>query len=236
MRFEGAALDGLKLLITPAMPAVDDAFLARVRPWIESGGTWIIAPLTGTRTTEHTAQTEAGLGALEALAGVECVFGFPITQTSARGAAFGLSAGLTGWCTALRASAPDTKIIGTIRGALAPGLAFLTERPLGRGTVVVLGVQPDGDDGAKLLDQLVSHYATRAGIKPTLPATPGILVVPRHSADGKALTIVLDFAGQGGEATLPAHTTDALTGQPLPAGTLRIDRYDYRALYLNLNR
>lgn len=227
LRFEGAALDGLKLLVTPAMPAVDADFLARVQPWIEAGGTWIVAPLTGTRTPEHTAPTDAGLGALDALAGVESVFGFPFTDTGILGSAFGLTTALTGWGLALRPAA-GTRSLGTIHGGAADGLAFLTERPLGRGHIVLLAVQPEGEAASSLLDRLIRHCADRAGVSPVLAARPGTLVAPRRTREGEPLLVALDFTGRGGGVTLPAGLTDALTAQPLPAGELTLAPYAHR--------
>ena len=45
VRFEGADIDDLKLLVTPAMPYVSDAFLAKVERWVRAGGTWLCGPL-----------------------------------------------------------------------------------------------------------------------------------------------------------------------------------------------
>ncbi len=229
VRFEGAALDGLKLLVTPAMPYAGPDFLARVEQFVRGGGTWICAPITGTRAAEHTLPTDAALGVIEKLAGVETVFSFPITGTGATGEAFACAAPLAGWCSALRPASPDTKVVGTLQSALTPGLALITERQLGNGAVVVLGTMPDGAHGRTLLARLVAHYATQAGIAP-LVSSPGTVVCPRVRADGSALWVVVNLDGQGGEATLPRPATDALSGAKVPAGPLKLDRYGWRVL------
>ena len=102
VRFEGASLEGLKLLITPAMPYASPDFLARVEKFVRAGGIWLCAPITGTRAAEHTLPVDAALGAIEKLAGIETVFSFPITGTGATGEAFDCPAPLAGWCCALR--------------------------------------------------------------------------------------------------------------------------------------
>jgi beta-galactosidase len=229
IRFEGAALDGLRLLITPAMPYASPAFLARVEQFVRGGGIWICAPITGTRAAEHTLPTDAALGAIEALAGVETVFSFPITGTGATGEAFNCAAPLAGWCSALRPASADTKVVGTLQSALTPGLALLTERSLGQGAVVVLGTMPEGEYGRALLAKLVAHYAARAGIAP-LTASPGTIVCPRVRADGSTFWIAVNLNGQGGEVHLPRAATDALSGAALAAGPLKLGRYEWRAL------
>lgn len=230
IRFEGAALDGLKLLITPAMPYVSADFLARVEKFVRDGGIWICAPITGTRAAEHSLPTDAALGAIETLAGVETVYSFPITGTGAIGDAFGIRAPLAGWCTALRSTSPDTRVVGPLKTDLAPDLAFLTERRLGRGSVVVLGAMPDGPEGRKLLDKLVSHYAAQVGVERPCAASPGTIVHLRRRNNGRELWIVVNMNGQGGEITLPRGATDALTGAPIGARSIRVGRYDWRAL------
>jgi beta-galactosidase len=232
VRFEGAPLDGLKLLVTPMMPYVSPHFLAKVEKFVRAGGVWICAPTTGTRAAEHTVPTEAGLGAVDALAGVTTVFSFPITGTGSTGRAFGVTAPVGGWCSALRPAGPATKVVGLLRSEQAPGLAFLTERRVGKGAVVVLGALPDGKAGAKLLAKLVAHYAKQAGVTLRFDASPGTVVCPRATADGKALWVVVNLDGKGGRVRLPKGATDALTGRRLPAGSLPVGRYRWRAVWL----
>lgn len=230
VRFEGAGLDGLKLLVTPLMPYASPEFLAKVEKFVRAGGVWICGPVTGARTGEHTVPTDAGLGGVEALAGVRTVFSFPITGTGGEGEAFGVSAPLGGWCSALQVAAADAKVVGALKSELAPGLAFLTERKLGAGAVVVMAAQPEGEAGRRLLAALVRHYAERAGITARYEVTAGTLVCPRVTDDGKALWIVVNMDGRGGAVTLPAGATDAISGEKLPAGATKLERYGWRAV------
>lgn len=219
VRFEGASLEGLKLLITPMMPHASDAFLANVDKFVRAGGVWICAPVTGTRTAEHTVPTEAGLGAIDAFAGVETVFSYPVTGTDARGSAFGLSAPLAGWCSALRAAHPDTRTVGKLETALVPGgeAAWLTERKLGAGLVVVLGAQPEGEAGENVLKRMIAHYADCAGVKEKYEVAPGTLVCPRVQADGAKSWIVVNMDGCGGTARVGGKA-------------VKVDRYAWQAV------
>jgi beta-galactosidase len=191
---------------------------------------WICAPTTGSRGAEHTVPTDAGLGAVDAFAGVETVFSFPLTGTGSTGKAFGLTAPVAGWCSALRPASSDTKVVGTLKSEQAPGLAFLTERKLGKGRVVVLGALPDGKAGEKMLAKVVTHYAAQAGVTLRFNGTPGTLVCPRVTTDGKKLWVVVNLDGKGGKVRLPSGATDALTGKKLPAGPLKLARYAWRTV------
>jgi beta-galactosidase len=202
VRFEGASLDGVKLLITPMMPHVSAEFLARVEAMVRGGGVWICAPVTGTRTAEHTIPLEDGLSNVADFAGVEAEFSYPATGTDAVGEGFGLSAPLAGWCSALRHRIADTRIVGQLKTKLVPGgeSGWLTERTLGGGAVVVIGAQPQGESGRALLEKLVEHYAVRAGVMERYEVSPGTLVCPRRDAAGKKSWIVVNMDGAGGEA------------------------------------
>ena len=233
IRFEGASFDGLKLLVTPMVPHLSAEFLARAEKFVRAGGVWICGPLSGGRTAEHTVPTDAALGALEQLAGIEVMYSFTVNGIDAKAEAAGLSAPLAGWCNALRPAAPETKVVGTlVTDRVEAGLAFATERPLGKGALVVLGAQPQGDEGKAMLAKLVTHYAGRAALGSRYVATPGTLVAPRVAADGGRLWIVVNMDGAGGEVQLPADAQDAVTGAALPGRTLKLGRYEWRAVRL----
>ncbi len=209
LRFEGASLDGIKLLITPMMPAARPEFLAQVEKFVRAGGVWLCAPVTGTRTEEHTVPTEGGLGAVEALAGVETVFSYPVTGTDAMGELFGQTAPLAGWCPALRPTHPDAHVLGELKTKLigTEKLAFVTERKLGAGSVVVLGAQPEGDPGLTQVRSLIAHCADQAQVKERYTSTRGTLVCGRIFDDGRRFSIVVNMDGAGGEATIDGKTT-----------------------------
>lgn len=228
VRFEDAPLDGLKLLVTPYMPHVSEAFRERVTAWMKTGGVWIAGPVTGARTAEHTVPTDAALGPLEALAGVETVFSFPITGAESTGTAWNLKAPLSGWCHAFKAAAPEVKVVGTLEGELAKGLGFITERSVGKGAIVMLGADPQGDEGQALLAKLVTHYAERAGVTRRYTVSPGTLVAPRVDDAGRESWLVVNLDGKGGKVDLPKAARDGLTGKPVPAGPLALARYEYR--------
>jgi beta-galactosidase len=230
LRFEGASLGGLKLLITPMMPHASGAFLKKVESFVRAGGVWLCAPVTGTRTAEHTVPTDAGLGGVEPLAGVEAVFSFPVTDTGGEGEAFGCTAKLGGWCSALKPASSDTRAIGGLKSGLAPGLAFVTERKLGEGLVVAIAAQPLGAEGEKLLARLVNHYAAKAKVAARFEVTPGTIVCPRIGDDGKKVWVLVNMDGKGGEMTLPADAKDALSGERLAGGGLKLRRYEWRAI------
>ncbi|MCF3651700.1 beta-galactosidase [Synoicihabitans lomoniglobus] len=233
VRFEGAALDGLKVLFTPAMACVDEVFLDRVEAWVRAGGTWVCGPLTGTRTAEHNVPTDAGLGArLERLAGVEMVYAWPLTGSGTKGIVDSArEIPLAGWGMALRPSSEATRVRGVLRSdSPAEGLAWWTERDWGAGRIVMLTAEPEGDVGGKWLHEFVRSCAAEAGVASWGQPSPGTLIAPQCDANGESWWIAINCDGQGGTVVVPDGLTDAITGEAVAAGTLTVGRYAWRAL------
>lgn len=228
VRFEGASLAGLKLLITPAMPYVSEEFAQRIVKFVTAGGVWLAGPVTGTRGREHTVPTQAGLGLLDALAGVTTKYVVPLTKTASEGRAFGLSVPLSGWCAAMT---PNEGVlsIGVIKSGVAAGHSFITERKLGAGRVIVLGAHPHGEAGAHLIRKLISHCAGVAGVEQKFPVTAGTIVSPRVSKSGQETWLVVNMDGKGGRLDLPKFSTDAYTEAPVKQA-LAVAPYQWRAI------
>ena len=229
VRFEGAALDGLKLWITPAMPYVSAEFLQRAVSFVKAGGIWLIAPGTGMRTREHTNHTDAGLGMLDAVAGVKTQAVFPLTATGITGSVDNKTLNFTGWCAAVKADSTDTKVLGKINSDLVPDTAFLTERQLGKGKIVLLSAHPIGDEGKKFIQELIKKYAGELNITRTFEVTPGTVVCPRVDDQGKQLSVVINMNGEGGSVKLPAACRDVISGKII-SGTLHLKSYEWRVL------
>lgn len=210
VRFENAALDGLKLLITPHMPYVSEAFLLRVQAFVEAGGIWIAGPLTGTRGKEHTVPTDAGLGLLEPFAGVKTRYVLPLTGTGTKASALGMEIELSGWCAAVKPYT-NTSIIGTITSGRAKGLSFLTEKQQGKGRIVLLGAQPHGDNATAFMQTLIRHYAALAGVDAPVVSSDGV-VVSRWQQGNKQTLIAVNMTATPGDVEVNGGVTIAPYG------------------------
>ena len=232
VRFENAGLGGLKLLITPAMPYVSEAFLQRVIAFVKAGGIWLIAPGTGTRTREHTVHTNAGLGMLDAVAGVETQYLFPLTATGITGTVKDKTLNFTGWCAAVKPAVPEAKVLGKINSELVPDTAFLTERKMGKGKIVLLSAHAAGDNGKLFTQELVRSYAHELSLSP-IRASQGTVVCPRVNSQGKQLWVVINMNGEGGNVDLPEGCRDAFSEQLIDSRSLVLTGYEWRVLWVN---
>jgi len=230
VRFENAGLEGLKLLLTPAMPYVSEAFLARVMNFVKGGGIWIAGPVTGTRGKEHTVPVDGGLGLLDKFAGIDTRYVVPLTGTDSTGSALGVEAELSGWCAAMK-PAPGTRVIGNIISGVASGHAFICERSMGKGKVVVLGAHPGGDNGQTMIDRLILHYASEAGVQQQFNADSGVVVAPHIDRSGDKFWLVVNMKGQASKVELPSGAIDGLTNKSFNASYLTIPAYEWRVIY-----
>lgn len=225
--FEGADLEGYKLLMTPFMPYVSDEYLNRAKAFVEKGGIWIVGPLTGWRTGEHTVHTDAGLGNLEKIAGVETTYIYSMTGTQAEGHAFGMSAPL-GLLSAVF-EPKGAKVMGTVHGGVTPGLAFITEHKIGKGKMVMVGSTPQGEAGKAMIKKIIDHYACEAGISLRFNTTPGTIVAPRQSED-KKVWVIVNMDGKGGSVEIPQQGFDLLRQQAIEPGLMSVGSYEYKII------
>ncbi|MBD0378754.1 beta-galactosidase [Paenibacillus sedimenti] len=224
---EGADLDGYKLLFTPFIHYLSPDYINRAQQFVEKGGIWVVGPLTGGRTEHHTIHTDAALGQLEQLAGVETLYTYPMDGTNSIGRAFGESAPLGMWSAVFETK--EAAAVGIIEEGLAPGKAFITEQKYGKGKIVMLGSMPMGEEGDMLLKKLIGHYAGEAQLSLRTNVTQGTIVAPRVG-DGYTVWVIVNMDGHGGSVTISQEGYDLLKQQPLFPGKLEIGKYEYRLI------
>ncbi len=193
------------MLIVPYLTCVEDAFVARLGPWLERGGAAVLGPCSGTRTPENTAHTNGLLGKLEER------FGFSTrhwewagaTTIEYQGRALDVPAGET----VSFAEGPGIEVLGCYKTGRQSGEAWGIAVPVGKGTLYLIGTHLPPEANVALF----AGVAQRSGV-PRLPALPNTTVIPMDSPDrGRALAV----ANWGTEAVsfpLTSPAKDALTG------------------------
>jgi len=206
---EEGPLSDYRVLITPFLPMVPEGFRQRARAFVESGGHWIIGPMTGFRTVENTTWTTSALGGLEEVIGAEVAYRIPADPAQGLLWADGREGQALVWCEALRPR-PGTEVLATHRNPLLEGLAAVTRRCLGAGTVTFLGTVPD----APLLSELLAEACREAGVIAAGCCSDSVLAVPREGG-GRQGVILVEYAGKPAAVTLPYPGTELLTGKPV---------------------
>lgn len=231
---ENTDLIGYKMLVTPFMFNLSDEYVARAKAFVEAGGIWLVGPMTGGRTKEHTINTDAGMNKMvEELAGIEVMSSYPIDKTGSIGEAFGIKAPLRLWTHQFEVR--DAKVMGWIRGGITPDEPFISEKQLGKGKIVILASTPENsEEGNKLLQNIFLHYAKEAGIHQLATASEGTIVIPRHSQTNEKYLVVVNMDGKGGNINLTQEVYDVLQQKHITKGNLHVEPFGYSILKLCL--
>ena len=219
-----------KMLVTPFLWHLSDDYVRRAKAFVENGGIWIVGPMTGGRTEEHTVTLDAALGKeLEDFAGVEALYTYSMDNSGGLGRAFGITAPLKLWSSVFDLK-EGTKPIGTTIDGVTPDMPFITEKTVGKGKVVMLGSMPFGEEGEEMLRRLYLHYGQEAGLVNT-GTTPGTAAYPRHDDENNYL-VVVNMDGKGGHIILENGGFDVVTSKSIPDSALQIKAFEYKVIQL----
>ncbi|MCC3355877.1 beta-galactosidase [Bacillus sp. REN16] len=232
---EGASLDGYKLLFTPFIHYLSSEYIEHAKKFVENGGTWIVGPLTGGRTENHTIHTDRALGELEKITGVNVLYTYPMDGTETIGRAFDISAPLSLWSSVFEADSKTS--IGMIEEGLSKGKSFISEHTIGQGKIVMLGSLPTGEAGDLLLQNLINHYSQQANLTLRTDVSPGTIVVPRQAkqGDGSSVWFIINMDGKGGSVTIPKTGVDMQTNQVVNPGKIELSGFEYKIIQFNEN-
>lgn len=221
--FERADVSQYRTVFTPYMPVVDAAMLHKMEQFVRNGGSWIVGPLTGYRTDHHTVHTDAILGKLEALAGVESLYEFPLDHLDVTGTFLDSTTPLRFYAFAFTPT--EATVLGTFSNGPAQGDAWITERILGNGRLILVGAAPDHATWHKIFTHASRHQPYRH----SSDVTWGSLIAPREG-NKRAGWIVSNWDGKGGTVSLPRAAYDHLREQQIPAGRLEINPFEVYVL------
>lgn len=202
-----ADLSRYKMIYTPYMQWLDeDGLTARLKAWIEAGGTWIAGAMCDIRDQHLSKFPDSPFSVLEQWGGVYCE---QQIQAEGQPIAIKLANGHTGtghvWCNAFSLHGADA--LAHYTEYPAEGLAAVTLKTMGKGRIVILGCMPDPIS----LVAIMRVLGESIGVKPVAKASANVLVIPRSGSAGSAWG-VMEIEAKLGELTLPHPMTDVLTG------------------------
>src|SRR5699024_11583275 len=79
-----------------------------------------------------------------------------------------------------------TEVKGTVSEGQAKGYAFITEKQIKKGKIVLVGSMPMGDEGTDLWKRIIKHYTSHSELESDLIMEPGIVIIPRKNIDRKS--------------------------------------------------
>ncbi|WP_407271193.1 beta-galactosidase [Radiobacillus sp. PE A8.2] len=226
---EGHELDGCNVLFSPFLRYISDEYLLNAKEFVEKGGVWVVGPMAGDRTAEHTWHTTGGLGEIGELAGVSQIMQFPATDSGHIGAAYGHQAEL-GLLTNVFSPNQGTTVKGLVTEGQAKDHAFITEKQLGKGRIILLGSMPAGEEGNKMLRALIKDATTDADLSYKLNIGRGIVVIPRRTKDGRVQLWMVNFTNENTSWQADKKYVDLLTEKQIEIGENYLTPFSYAVL------
>jgi len=208
--------DGLKLIVLPSLPLIDDELAGRLRRFVEAGGVLVVTARSATRDRNNHVLADTPPGPLADLCGVRVAEFGPLASGEMTidldGEAVPSGPGYE-----VLEPASATESLATWRPAndgaphAAAGCPAITHHRVGDGSVIYLGTYFDDTNATALLESAISA----AHLRPLCDAAEGVEVT-RRTASGRAVTFLLN------------HTPRPQTTTALPVGVDLLAECDVR--------
>ncbi len=215
---EDCPWDAYRVLVAPCLFVLREDLPARLRAWVEAGGTLVLSFRSGVKDAANTVVDLPLPGQLSDLAGVR-VADYTALLPEGTGTPSGgperleftldgeqhrASSGI--WMDDLEPG--DAQVLARYRGEPYGGGVAITLHRVGAGRVFYVGTSLD-DAGH---DLLLGRVLAEAGI-PAGPPAPAQVELARRVQDGTDYWFILNHGDQPREVALPAAGTDLLSGQ-----------------------
>ncbi len=207
-----ASLNGYDLVLVCTLYAVSDDNAANIADAAAAGATVLISYFSGIVDMQDHVRLGGYPGAFRELLGVRVEEFHPLLA----GSQLKLSDGTVSSVWSEHVHLTGAEAVQTFTEYPLEGVPSLTRRPMGSGAAWYLATFPDRDG----IDALVDKLLAESGVSPAATADPGVELVRRRSADGKAFLFAINHTRSA--AFVSATGTDLLTGEPfngiVPAG------------------
>lgn len=145
-----------KAVFTPFCPVFPDHRIDEMLQYVRQGGTWVVGPLSMTRTKDLTVFRDRFFGRLEDLGGFRVIHHVPSDDTVRMELAGGESSACNLFCDSFEVDSPHEVIAQYVSGALTGQVASV-EIELGLGRLVLLGTWPDEATLGTIMKKYVNH-------------------------------------------------------------------------------
>jgi beta-galactosidase len=219
-------LSRYKVVCAPAMYIVSKEQAARIRDFVDTGGTFIAGFRLGVK-DEHSQIVATPLpGLLREVMGVELVDYQPIysemQSVQFSGPLAGANAECHIWADILDAKKAD--VLATYTGGAYAGKAAITSNNFGKGKAIYLGAHLEPADLGRVLLTLIAS----AGVPRPAQMPQGVEMTVRRT-DRQAWTYLLNHTAKAQSVTLTGTYVDALDRSAV-SGPVRLEPYGVRVL------
>lgn len=217
-----------KVIFAPYVLMMDSDLAAKIRSFVENGGTFILSAHSAAKDRDNGMTAEVKPILLSQLFGVEVedfmCYQPPSKDTNSVAFSGGASVPVHVFADVLK-TAPDARVIATWARDYMQGRPACTERKAGKGKAVYYGSYFNLESARELM----RRYAAGHGLKPLLDGVPGTVEATRRTK-GKAHYYFLLNHGAAPVTVKPgAGYFDLLEGKAAPP-EFTLKPYEYRVL------
>ncbi len=202
--------DAYKFLVLPSVQLVDDELVAKLRRFVERGGTLAAFPFTGTKNMDceiHPERMHPGLMDLFGVKVSEYATGAPEAKGIVSWKGKRWKAGYFFDLPKLHGA----KLLARYASGWFKGTPAATERVFGRGKAVYLAAFPGADWCVRILPAL----ARAAGAEPVLPGKipAAVEITERRTPKGRRLVFLVNSTGKPQTVPVPHGALDIWAGR-----------------------
>lgn len=216
-----STLDGLRdyrLIVAPALIAMDEAVAEKLRAYVEAGGHLALTARTGQKDGHNALLPMRQPGPLADAAGVEVEEFYALAGEVplVPGESADLAGTVSLWAETLQPRSEKTAVLARYgeAGAWLDGRAAITAHAAGGGMVYYIGAVLD--DAAQ--EAMTRRMLRAAGLEPLPAAAAEIETAARYGPDGREVLFLINHNRHEAEHILPRPGRDALTGRVYAAG------------------
>ncbi len=205
-----------KTLISPFLTTIDDCTMQKIMTWVENGGKWIVGPMSDIMTDYTSKCTTSPFFSLEKIAGVYTKYQRPISNDVFTAKwSDGTPLDISVYYDAFE-PLEGTQSLAKYDSGEFEGYSVLTERKIGKGSVVLVG---------SVLS--ANGYRQLAAEADILSASENVRVILREGRQD--VIFVIELENKEGTVSLEDTYYDYISGKRMN-GIIRINPYSVLAL------
>ncbi len=138
---EQQGIEDYDLVLIPYVHALSDEVFTKITKFVRRGGTCILGPMTGDRTTEHAGHTKHGLGKLGEIMELSDIQQFTTSNLGLFGSYSGETEELENLSTFFKTKQIGQSL-GTVTNSVTRGKSFIAQSVYGEGRFIYIGSLP----------------------------------------------------------------------------------------------
>lgn len=196
-------VNGYKVLISPYLSYISPKMKESILEWVYKGGRWIVGPMSDIYDYSLRRYTHSPFGFLEEVTGTGCAYSIPVDQPDYRAAwRDGRTVRGSGYYDGYQDE--DRYHLAVYTDGDLAGLGMITEKPYGKGQIVLVGSVVDPE-----------VYVSLTGTAPCVLASENVMANLLTTPQGEKVLVCMELMNKPATVILNGTYRNVLTGRIL---------------------